>query len=121
MFREILLHPADRDLHWFVMRESGQLKDMQMKRLTFGIKTSPYLASQVLQHLAKTHCESHPTASRIILSDFYVDDVLSGATTVDEADYIRKELCELLFTAGMKLRKWLTSSPDFRKSIPHDL
>ena len=55
MFREILLHPEDRDLHRFMMKDGkGQLQDYRMKRLTFGVKSSPYIATQVIQHLAET-------------------------------------------------------------------
>lgn len=62
------------------------------KRLTFGIKISPYLALQVLQHLAKNHCECNPVATHIILSTL----LRSSATMVNEADAIKKELNDLL-------------------------
>ena len=114
MFREIKLHSDERDSHRFLLRdENGQLKDLRMKRLTFGVRSSPYLATQVIQHLAEQHATSHPEASRAILKSFYVDDYLAGADTLEEAVHIRKQLCGLLKLTGMTLRKWRSSSDDF--------
>ncbi len=88
MFREILLHTDEKDLHRFVMRNTeGKIQDYRMKRLTFGVKSSPYLATQVIRHLAETHLQSHPAASQAVLEDFYVDDFLSGTETVEEATH----------------------------------
>ncbi len=40
---------------------------------------------------------------------------------MEEATAIRKQLCDLLNIAGMKLRKWRTSNDEFRKTIPNEL
>ncbi len=122
MFREILLQLHERDLHRFVMRDAqGAIQDYRMKRLTFGVKSSPYIATQVIRHLAEQHLQSHPQASQAILESFYVDDFLSGTETVQEADNLRKQLCDLLSKAGMNLRKWRTSSTELRTIIPTEL
>ena len=122
MFREVKLHQDERDAHRFLLRdEHGQLKDLRMKRLTFGVRSSPYLATQVIRHLAEQHSSSHPQASKAILHHFYVDDYLAGAETVEEAAHLREQLCDLLKLAGMTLRKWRSSSDDFRSSIPPEI
>ena len=59
MFWEILFHDTEKDLHCFFIREpDGKLQDCRMKRLTFGIEPSPYLAMQVIQHLAKAQFQT---------------------------------------------------------------
>ena len=122
MFREIQLDPTERDCHRFLLRNSnGKITDFRMKRLTFGVTSSPFLANSVLQHLAKTHLSSHPLASHCILHHFYVDDLLAGAATVEEAKVIFKQLCSLFSMAKMTLRKWRTNDSAFRDSIPDDL
>ncbi len=74
MFGEILLDPSERDLHRFLVRlENGKLNDCQMKRLTFGVKCSPYLASQVLRQLADPKENESPLAANAIRISFYVD------------------------------------------------
>lgn len=122
MFREILLHPDERDNHRFLLRDdNGRLQDLRMKRLTFGVRSSPYLATQVIRHLAEQHRDSHSEASRAILTSFYVDDYLAGAETVEEAVSLREQLCQLLLLAGMTLRKWRSSSDEFRATIPQEI
>ncbi len=122
MFREVILHPGDRDLHRFIMRdEAGNLVDCRMTRLTFGITSSPFAATQVLRLLAESSSSSYPIAARAILSDFYVDDFLAGADTIEEADHLRSQLCDLLATAGMTLRKWRTNSAEMQQRIPNGL
>ncbi len=122
MFREIVLHPKERDLHRFLHRDKcGQIRDFRMKRLTFGVKSSPFLATKVIRHLAESSHESHPQASNAILNSFYVDDLLSGASSISEAKNIQEELCDLLKSAGMNLRKWRSNCLDFRNSIPQEL
>ena len=122
MFREILLNAEERDWHRFLYRNTDNtIREARMKRLTFGVKSSPFIATQVLRHHATTHLESHPTAANIILTDFYVDDVLTGAPTTDQAFQLFNDLRSLLSDACMDLRKWRTNDPALRKLIPAHL
>ena len=44
MFREVLLHEQDPDLHRFLLRgKDGRIADHRMRWLTFGLKPSPFL------------------------------------------------------------------------------
>ncbi len=122
MFWEVLLHPGDRDLHRFILRDkAGSLVDCRMNHLTFGVTSSPFAATQVLHILAKSSISTHPLAAKAILTDFYVDDFLAGAETVQDAHVLRTQLCELLSSAGMILRKWRSNSPELRSLIPSEL
>jgi len=122
MFREIKLHEEEKDFHRYLWQDSqGTIKDVRMNRLTFGVRSSPYLATQVIRHHAETHLDTHPLASKAILDSFYVDDYLSGTPSVEEAQKIRVELCDLLKIAGMTLRKWRSSDQSLIKTIPTDL
>ncbi len=118
IFQEIYLAEEDRDLHRFLFRDSS---DCRMKRVPFKVKSSPFLATSVLLHHASTHRHTHPLASQCIEESFYVDDLLSGANTVDEAMKIRDSTCNLLEEADMSLRKWRTNSDDFRATIPEHI
>ena len=116
------LHPQDFDLHRLLHREdSGEIIDCSIKRLTFGITTSPYLASQVLRQLASDYSDEFPTVAALIEQAFYFDDCLTGAGTLQEACHIREELNQLLDKAKMTLRKWTTSSIELLVSIPEEL
>lgn len=94
MFREILLAPEDRDLHRFLtFDDEGRVVDMRMKRVTFGITSSPFLATRTLRRIAKDNCLQYPEAADIVQEGFYVDDCLTGADTVEDAIYLREQLC----------------------------
>ena len=92
-----------------------------MARLTFGVTSSPFLATQVLRQVATDHQSEYPAASTVVLEDFYVDDCLTGAESEDEAIQLRAELNTLLNCAGMILRKWRSSSERVLNSIPEIL
>ena len=106
MFHEVGLHPEDRDLHRYIHGEvaSGQLKDMRMTSVTFGVTSSHFLATQVLNQVALDHQDEYPRAAQIVRSNFYVDDCLTGATTVEEVYEILQDLNSLLSRAQMKLQ-----------------
>ncbi len=122
MFREVLLNPEEKDWHRFLMRgTSGQILDCRMKRLTFGVKSSPFLATHVLRTLARQHSSDFPAASAAILNSFYVDDLLASTDSLDSAIQLRSELSQLLSQSGMLLRKWRSNSSKLLNSIPPDL
>ncbi len=122
MFREIALNEEEWNFHRFLMRnDNGHLQDFRMNRLTFGVKSSPFLATQVLRQLASDYQTQYPDAARTILEDFYVDDCISGASTVEEATKTKEQLLQLLSSAGMLLRKWRSNSPQFLQTVPIEL
>ena len=92
-----------------------------MTRVTFGISASPYLAVCTLQQAAKDHGDGYPGASLHILRSFYVDDLLAGANTPEEALILYSQLRTILAKAGFNLCKWRSSSSSVLLSIPTDL
>ena len=123
MYREVELLPSDRDLHRFVWRPTPQdsLRDYRMTRVTFGVSASPYLAIRTLQQTAKDHATDHPTAFNHIHSSFYVDDLLAGAETADQAMELFSTLRSILQRGGFNLCKWRSSDSTVLQSIPQDL
>ena len=119
MFRKVGLHPSKKGFHQFIVRkEDGLLQDWRMNQLTFGVTSSPFLASQVLRRAASDYRNDFPRAARVIDTTFYVDDCLTGAPAVSEALGLRMELNNLLDQAGMMFRKWRSNSSDLLISIP---
>ena len=94
--------------------------DMRMTRVTFGVTSSLFLAMQVLCQVAKDHEKQYPRAAKII-SNFYVDDCLTGAATTEEALEIQEELIALLYLACMWLHKWRSSDNSVMENVPTDM
>ena len=123
MYREVELTPGDRDLHRFIWRPtpSQPIQDYRMTRVTFGISASPYLAIRTLQQTATDHGGGHPTATQHILRSFYVDDLLAGADSEEEALELFSDLRSILQRGGFNLCKWRSSSTIVTQNIPQDL
>ena len=120
MYREVLLHPSDKDLHRFVWGASptDPLQDYRMCRVTFEVSASPYLAVKTLQQTAKEHGEDYPDVTNHILSSFYVDDFLGGDDSAQEALDLYTHMCEVLQKGGFNLTKWRSSSKEVLQGIP---
>ena len=115
------LNEEERDFHrYLVSRVDGVLDDWRMRRLIFGITSSPFLATQVLQQVADEHQkDSH--CCRTGKDYVYVDDVLTGTESMKQARMIREELNGLLGEAQIKLRKWQSDSKELLETVPIDL
>ena len=59
-----------------------------------------------------------PKAAQIIQSDLYVDDLLIGASTFDDALHLRNENTALLQRGGLNLRQWASNEPLLLEGLP---
>jgi len=79
------------------------------------------LHAEGLKKLADDNQHKYPKAAQVLSNNFYVDDLLSGTTTIKDAIQLRQELSTLLQTAGFTLRKWASNNQQFLDTIPEDL
>ena len=123
MYREVLLDPKDHPLHRFIWRETptSSWKEYQMTRVTFGVAASPYLAVKTLQQAGADHGGEHPEAQWHVNNSFYVDDLLGGASTEEDATALYQHLTTILEKASFHLRKWRSSSGKVLNAIPEDV
>ncbi|XP_055713132.1 uncharacterized protein LOC129807708 [Phlebotomus papatasi] len=112
MYLQVLMHPSHRDFHRFVWFESGQVIDYRFRTVCFGVSASPYLATRVLNQIADDNVGEFPQAASMLKWNFYVDDCLFSAPTVDEVISAKKQLEDLLSGAGMQLSKFRTNNID---------
>ena len=89
-----------------------------MNRVTFGVKSSPYVAVQTLQQAAVDFGEGYPETVEHITKSFYVDDLIAGADTIEDAIKLQGELSSILSKAGFDLRKYRSSEPRVLREIP---
>ncbi|XP_044573411.1 uncharacterized protein LOC123257655 [Drosophila ananassae] len=112
MFRQIWVSEKHRDYQRIVWREdpSDPIKHFQLCTVTYGTSCAPFLAVRVLEQLAADHKHEFPNAAKIVLEDFYVDDVLTGANSEDELLRNRDELVRLMSCANLELGKWVSNT-----------
>ena len=65
----------------------------------------PYVALRTLRQLAQDEDSRFPKAAGTLLQDTYVDDILSGGSTIEETIEIRDELITLLRAGCFPLGK----------------
>ncbi|XP_063995623.1 uncharacterized protein LOC135172980 [Diachasmimorpha longicaudata] len=117
MYRQILVHPEDRQFQKVLWTHHGQLRTFQLNTVTFGTASAPFLAVRTMQQLARDEAEHFPRASKLLLRDFYVDDFISGADSLDELLTIRDEMIALLARGGFKIRQWASNHSAVLNSI----
>ncbi|XP_015123483.1 uncharacterized protein LOC107045664 [Diachasma alloeum] len=106
MYCQILIHPDDRQFQRVLWPYHGKLKTFQLNTVTFGTAAAPFLAIRTIQQLARDEAQNFPRASKLLLRDFYVDDFISGADSLDELITIRDDMIALLSRGGFVIRQW---------------
>lgn len=119
MYRQILINPTHRHLQNILWREkpTDDIKCIELQTVTYGTKSAPYLATRCLVQLANDESINYPLASKAILSQCYVDDILAGADSVKEVLQLRDELVNMLNLVGFKLHKWCSNEASVLKPI----
>jgi len=118
VYRQVRVDRSDCDLQRIVYRSnpSHPLQHYRLLTVTYGTKSAPYLATKCLSELSK-HCTDQ-RVSRIIKEDFYVDDLLSGGTTVEKCCEYYQELTNVLNQVNFPIRKWCSNSAELIANIP---
>nr|CAA09069.1 polyprotein [Drosophila melanogaster] len=111
MYRQIWVDPKHTPFQRILFRNNrGEIRDFELKTVTFGVNCAPLLAIRVLQQLAADEELSHPKASNVIRNFMYVDDVLAGADSTEEAQLMVHELRDALNSSSSRQR-WLSKRP----------
>ncbi|GFV20709.1 DUF1758 domain-containing protein [Trichonephila clavipes] len=98
MYRQILIDPDDQNLQKIVRRKSldSNIKEYKLSTVTYGTASASFLATRCL-HQISLDCEpQNPKLSSIIQNSFYVDDLMSGASSNKEAIILIKALIQAL-------------------------
>ncbi|XP_078051341.1 uncharacterized protein LOC144477492, partial [Augochlora pura] len=119
MFRQILVHPEDSIFQKILWRKSPRdaIRTYQLNTVTYGTAAAPFLAVRCLQQLAEDEAKSYPLAAYAIRKDFYMDDLLTGANSIDDAAKLIAELIKVLQRGGMNLRQWASNKPQLLKGL----
>ncbi|XP_062537893.1 uncharacterized protein LOC134206221 [Armigeres subalbatus] len=109
MYLQVKVHPDDTPLQRILWRFSPEepVATYEMSRVTFGLAPSSFLATRCLHQLAEDEGNHHPRTKVALINDFYVDDYIGGADSVQKAILLRQDLEQLMPKGGFKLRKWV--------------
>ncbi|XP_052741850.1 uncharacterized protein LOC128198806 [Bicyclus anynana] len=120
MYLCIEVLPAHRKFQRILFRFSNNepLEIYEFNRVTFGLRSSPFLALRTLRELAKREKDRWPAAAAIIERDVYMDDLASSASDPSEAVEKAEQLIQMFKSGGFDLIKWTSNSPELLRNIP---
>ena len=120
MYRQILIHPDDCKYQKILWREDTDhhLKTYELKTVTYGTAAAPYIATKCLQQLAEYEKSEFPVAAKLTKRDFYMDDLMSGVNSDEEAIEAYEQLHTRMKRGGFELRKWASNSQKLLDRIP---
>ncbi|GFW74955.1 uncharacterized protein TNCV_2678231 [Trichonephila clavipes] len=93
----IWINPDQRKLLRILWREimDEPIKTFKLSTVTYGTTRAPFLATRMLKQLALGEAENIPLGSSVVMSDMYIDDVLTGADTLLEAKELKNQLINI--------------------------
>ncbi|XP_050538460.1 uncharacterized protein LOC126903928 [Daktulosphaira vitifoliae] len=120
MYRQFWIHKKYRPLQHILWRSSPkeELKEYELNTVTYGLNCAPYLALRVLKEIAMEVQDEEPDISRALQSSTYMDDICTGAQTLEEAKRLRDALVHVLAKSGLELKKWSSNYKEVLAGIP---
>ncbi|GFW26900.1 integrase catalytic domain-containing protein [Trichonephila clavipes] len=118
-YRQILVNPNQRDLQRIMWKPSADapVKINKLATVTYGRVSAPFLATRTLKALADEEKVEFPDAADVICNDSYMDDILSGESTLESTKKLQTRLSQLLLRGGFELHKWVSNSPELLKDL----
>ncbi|GFY13378.1 uncharacterized protein TNCV_2336421 [Trichonephila clavipes] len=87
----------------------------QLNTVTYGTASAPFLAMRTPKQISIDEGESSPLTASVLCDNFYIDDVLSGANSLEVAKTLQHQLNDILQTAQMSLNKWCGYTSELRE------
>jgi hypothetical protein len=123
MYRCIKVTPEDQAMQLVLWRDSPDepIKTYRLKTLTYGTAPASYIATKCLNVLAKSVQEQNEQAAFAIANEFYMDDLMTGSSTVEEALELQQTIHKTLADADFQLVKYASNSKELIASIRNEL
>ncbi|CAG9135185.1 unnamed protein product [Plutella xylostella] len=119
MYRCIGIAEDQQSLQKIIWRNSPneKLQEFQMCTVSYGQKSAAWLALRTLRQLASDDQHKFPEAAEILQNEFFVDDLVSGHNSLEQALKLQQDLINLLKGGGMNLRKWTSNHPALLENL----
>ena len=88
--------------------------------MVFGVTASHFLLNATLRHHLELHSETHGELVSKVLRSIYVDDIVTGSHSEDEAYELCTGAKTLLKSGAFNLRKFLSNSRSLQTKIDEE-
>ena len=107
-FLMIAVEEGDRDVLRFlwvndINEEEVLIRPLRFTRVVFGVCSSPFLLNSTIRYHLEQYKDSSPDLIKKLIESFYVDDVVTGASTEEEAFKLYSESKKILKNGGFNL------------------
>jgi len=122
MYRQIKVNANDRGYQHVLWRATpvDALKEYELNTVTYGVNSAPFLALRVLHDIADRCGIQSPSVQKALRLQTYMDDICSGAATLQEANELKCNLVKTLENHGFELKKWSSSTPELLEGVPRE-
>lgn len=122
MYRQIEVSVSDRKYQHILWRDSpsNKLCEYELCTVTYGVTSSPFQAIRVLHQLESDEGHKFPHAKNILSTQSYVDDILTGANTINDLTLKQNNLIGLLQSGGFSLKKWASNCSEILNNVPNE-
>ncbi|XP_058810927.1 uncharacterized protein LOC131675801 [Topomyia yanbarensis] len=120
MYRQVAVYQDDCRYQRILWRENRNepLKTYDLQTVTYGLASSPFLATMSLYQLTEDEGMQYPLAAGAIKKSFYMDDALVGANTLLEAIELKNQIVSLLKKGCFNVHKFASNSQELLADIP---
>jgi hypothetical protein len=80
--------------------------------------SAPYLAMKCLQQLAHEFAKKFPHATKVLLENMYMNDILTGTDTLEDAITLRDNLINVVDKGDFALAKWSSNDDSILFGLP---
>ena len=116
-FLMISVNPDDCDVLCFLWVEDP-FEDVDFVTLRFTrVSSSPFLLNATIKHHLETYPSSKPDLVEFLSRSTYVDDIVGGADSEDDAFRLYIESKEVLSHGSFNLRKFLSNSAQLQNQM----
>ena len=105
-FLQIRIHESERDALRWQTDLNTDIQTYRFTRVLFGLAPSPFLLGGVLECHLETWAVRYPEEVERLRRSFYVDDLLTGGTDVQQTQTRKKIAQEIMRDATFELHKW---------------
>ncbi|KAJ8955257.1 hypothetical protein NQ318_000284 [Aromia moschata] len=126
MYRQINIDENQRDLQRIVWRNHPDevIDHYRLNTVTYGTASASFLATRCLKQISIDMKDSQPIASKVILNDFYMDDLITGSRNLESVKQLKNDIQNILQEYGFELRQWMSNEQSIvdresNTSLPH--
>ncbi|XP_071525744.1 uncharacterized protein [Panulirus ornatus] len=124
MYNTVTMSLFDQHCHRFLWRDlnvHNKPDHYVLACVPFGDRPSGTIAMLALKLTAEMFQDKYPNATKVIINNSYVDDILGNCNNYETASNLMKEIERVVAQGGFKIKHWILSGDHSPVNIRLDL